>query len=181
MTITEHIGHQVFERSGIGLAFVDKDGYYIKINQAYCDILDRNRSNIEGKIRYQDITTLDTLPSDEALAKRVMEKTLDGYSIPKSYIPPDPHDSPIHVWLFVTRIEDENGEFECFFVECISMYNLAIPLAIMKGFQPMPPITKPILWAWLRRNKGWFVGIFGAILTFLAAVITAGVEYLSRK
>ncbi len=121
---TERFEH-AFERAPIGMALVDLDGAWIKVNRALCGITGYSESELLAR-RFADLTHPDDLQAGREEFEECVAGTRDAYAVEKRYVRADArviwiavsasviHDQagrPVH---FVSQIQDvtERREFE---------------------------------------------------------------------
>lgn len=96
-----------FENSPIGMALVSKEGKWIKVNSAMCDIVGYTKDELLQKT-FQDITHKDDLNKDLSYVKKMLQKKIKSYKIEKRYIRKD--GSIVWVLLSVSMVYDEKGD-----------------------------------------------------------------------
>ena len=62
-----------FNQAAIGMAMVDFEGHFLRVNTALCELVGRSESELLS-IRWQDVTH----PDDIDLGERELDKTLAG-------------------------------------------------------------------------------------------------------
>lgn len=113
----------MFERAAVGVAHVDLEGRFVRVNQAFATIVGRPPEQLEG-LRFHDITHPDDLDVDVHLATELSAGRIPSYSMRKRYLCPDggivwanltgsvvpgPDGRPAH---FVAVIEDITADVE---------------------------------------------------------------------
>lgn len=103
-----------FENSPIGMALVSKEGRWIKVNSALCDILGYKKEELLQKT-FQDITHPDDLDKDLSYVKKMLQKKITSYKMEKRYI----HKSGRVVWALLSgsSVFDENGKLLYFIAQ----------------------------------------------------------------
>lgn len=96
-----------FEYAPIGMAIVGLDGQFLRVNRKLCKITGYNASDLTN-LRFQDITYVDDLDNDVALAGKLISGEMDSYQIEKRYITAIGH--IIWVSLSGAMVRDENGD-----------------------------------------------------------------------
>ena len=106
-----------FENAAIGMALVGRDGRWLKVNRAVCEIVGYSESELLAR-SFQDITHPDDLDADVDGLQRMLSREIRSYRSDKRYIHRDGHvvwitlsvslvhdpaDEPLY---FVTQIED---------------------------------------------------------------------------
>lgn len=91
----EALFQTVFEQAPIGISITRKGGNPnasimdgSSVNQAYLDILGRNRDEL-AKLRWMDITHPDDVPADMEQLTELLAGNIDHYRMEKRYIKPD--------------------------------------------------------------------------------------------
>ena len=85
-----------FELAPVGVAHLDGNGRWLRVNQKFCEILGRPAAELL-KMKYQDITHPDDLAPELLEAQKISEGKSDHYSIEKRYARPDGS------WVWVMR------------------------------------------------------------------------------
>ena len=109
----------------IAICTLDKDGYFLDVNEACCELWERSREDLLT-LRYQDITFHKDLEQDEANAIRVVEGKIGHYSMAKRYIMPKGRKKPC--WLEVSTIPRSDGKFWMYLSKILSKDNLEFML-----------------------------------------------------
>lgn len=93
--------HQLFENAfqfaSIGIALVSKEGNWLKVNQALCQMLGYTQSELL-KFDFQNITHQEDLDEDLFYVKELIEGRLEKYQIEKRYL----HKSGRIVWAILS-------------------------------------------------------------------------------
>jgi PAS domain S-box-containing protein len=95
-----------FERAPSGVCLVATDGTFLRANPAYCQLVGRSESELQG-LTFQDITHPDDLLLDVSLVEDVLADRIDRYDTDKRYIRPD--GSIVWVHLTVALLHDKDG------------------------------------------------------------------------
>ncbi|MGB8697805.1 MAG: PAS domain S-box protein [Thermosynechococcaceae cyanobacterium] len=77
-----------FEQAAVGVAHVDLDGHWHRVNQTLCDILGYTREELVSKT-FQDITCPEDLESDLDHVRQLLAGEIEHYSLEKRYIRKD--------------------------------------------------------------------------------------------
>jgi len=85
-----------FELAPVGVAHLDREGRWLRVNEKFCQILGYTAAELV-KRRYQDITHPDDLAQELVEAQRISEGKSDHYSIEKRYARKDGS------WVWVMR------------------------------------------------------------------------------
>jgi PAS domain S-box-containing protein len=96
-----------FENAAVGIALVDIDGTWLRLNSRYCEIVGYDHDELLART-FQDITHPDDLGADLAKFESMMRGEISSYQMEKRYIHKDGRD----VWILLTKAlqRDENGE-----------------------------------------------------------------------
>jgi len=97
---------RAFRHAAIGMALVDLDGRFLKVNDALCQTVGYSRDELMA-LDFQTITHPADLSADLGLAKRLLEGEIESYHIEKRYL----HKGGSEVWsvLSVTLARSSNG------------------------------------------------------------------------
>jgi len=145
----------IFEYAAVGIAQVDLDGSFIRINQKFCDILKYSQEELLS-LWFPEITHPDDLEESIIVKNKLLDGEISTYSTEKRYICKDGsvvlinltiallQDSSQNPKYFITIIEDisDKKEFE---EERNKFFNLPLHLLIIAG---LDGIIK-------RVNPGW--------------------------
>jgi PAS domain S-box-containing protein len=77
-----------FEQAAVGIAHVNADGRWLRVNQKLCEIVGYSREELLGKT-FQDITHPDDLDADLQQARRLLSGEIETYSMEKRYVKKD--------------------------------------------------------------------------------------------
>ena len=94
-----------FEQSGIGMAIVDTDGKWLKVNPVFCEMVGYTEQEML-EIDFQTITHNDDLDADLEYVKQMLEGTIRTYQLEKRYIRKD--GEIIWISLSVSLVRDAN-------------------------------------------------------------------------
>jgi diguanylate cyclase (GGDEF)-like protein/PAS domain S-box-containing protein len=98
-----------FEQSAIGMAQVDLEGRWMRVNDRLCQIVGYSRKELLA-LTFADITSSETIVADTEALRRFQAGEVDHYRTEKRYIRKD--GSLVWVDLTVTSVRDENGDPE---------------------------------------------------------------------
>ena len=96
-----------FDQVEVGIAHVDLDGQFIKVNRHFCDITGYSKQEIL-KSTYHNITYPDDIYMQYQIRKKVLDGENSSYKTEKRYIKKD--DSIIWVSLTVALIRESDEE-----------------------------------------------------------------------
>ncbi len=97
-----------FENAAIGIAHVDGDGRWLRVNQKLCDIVGYSRAEMT-RTTFQEITHPDDLERDVEQFRRLIDGEIGSYQLEKRYF----HKSGRVIWtaLSVALQRDDDGGF----------------------------------------------------------------------
>lgn len=104
-----------FEQAAVGVAHVDFEGRFIRINQRFCDIVGYSKAEILA-LTFQEITHPEDLDVDWELAQQVKREQITHYSIEKRYIRQD----KTWIWVNLTVAMEQDGSYWISVIEDIS-------------------------------------------------------------
>ena len=93
------------DEAPIGMALVDLDGRFARVNAALCEIIGYTAHELE-RLRFQDITHRQDLDSDLALLGRLLRGEIPRYQLEKRYIRKDGSVVPILLSTSILRGPD---------------------------------------------------------------------------
>lgn len=106
---TEERFRVTFEQSAVGMAHVDPNGRWIRVNQRFCDLIGYTKTEIENVTTY-DVTYPDDLAPGFAQERRLTSGELNHYSLEKRFVRKDGHLEP--VYLTVDAVRDPQGQLK---------------------------------------------------------------------
>jgi PAS domain S-box-containing protein len=95
-----------FEHAAIGMAIVDLDGRFLKVNPALVQIVGYEETELLAR-DFQSITYEEDLESDVALARQLMRGDIDHYHMEKRYIHKQGH--LVWIQLNASLARDQSG------------------------------------------------------------------------
>lgn len=101
--------HSTFEQAAVGIAHVDAEGRWLRVNRKLCDITGYSREELLT-LTFQEITHPDDLGPDLALAFQLFNGDISSYTLEKRYIRRD--GSSTWVNLTVSAVRDRQGMFK---------------------------------------------------------------------
>ncbi len=104
-----------FDHSAIGLALVDLDGRWLKVNRSVCEIVGYSPEELLA-IDFQSITHPDDLDTDLAMCRRLLDGEIDHYHMGKRYFHKQGH--IVWIQLSVSLVRDDQQR-PCYFVSQI--------------------------------------------------------------
>jgi len=96
-----------FEQAAVGIAHVSPDGWFLRINRRFCDIVGYSHEEML-EMTFQNITHADDLDIDLAHARQLLSGEIETYSTEKRYF----HKNGEIVWvaLTVSLVREHTGE-----------------------------------------------------------------------
>lgn len=96
-----------FEQAAVGLAHVDTDGHWLRVNRRLCAIVGFTADELARRT-FQDITHPEDLETDLVQVRRMLAGEIDTYSLEKRYL----HKEGSVVWiqLTVSMVRDTGGQ-----------------------------------------------------------------------
>ena len=82
---SEELFRKTFEQAAVGIAHVNLNGNFIRINQKFCDIVGYSQQEML-KLTFQDITHPDDLATDLNNFQRLIGQDIDIYSAKNWYL-----------------------------------------------------------------------------------------------
>ena len=104
---SEQLFRLVFEKAAIGMALIDPDGRWLRVNQAICNIVGYSKAELL-KVAYQTITHPDDLELDLIYVQQVLAGEIDTFQLEKRYV----HKQGDVVWILlsVSLVRDEHEQ-----------------------------------------------------------------------
>ena len=96
-----------FEQAAVGIALVEPDGHWQRVNRRLCDIVGYTEPELM-RLTFQDITHPSDLQTDLHLVQRLLDSEIPHYALEKRYIRKD--GQTVWVNLTVALIRKPNGE-----------------------------------------------------------------------
>ena len=100
-----------FEQAAVGMAMVEPEGKFFRVNRRLCDILGYTANELTG-LRFQDITHPDDLAPDLDARRALRSGELSVYSREKRYLRKD--GKVIWIKLVVAQVRSESGQLDYF-------------------------------------------------------------------
>ncbi len=108
---SEQLYRTTFELAAVGVAHVSPEGRWLRVNKKLCEIVGYSESELL-RLTFQELTHPDDLPADLAETAKILNGTLDAFSIEKRYLRKD--GSMVWVNLSVAAARDANGKLKHF-------------------------------------------------------------------
>ncbi|NKB17301.1 MAG: PAS domain S-box protein [Pseudanabaena sp. CRU_2_10] len=96
-----------FDQAAVGIAHVDADGKWLKVNQRYCDILGYPETELL-QMTFREVTHPEDIDYNAECYRRLRAKEITNYAIEKRYIRKD--GGLVWVALTVSPVLDPMGE-----------------------------------------------------------------------
>ena len=164
----EKLWETLWQHSVSGLALVDGDGLFLRVNPAFCRIVEYTESELRSR-KFQTITHPDDVTADEEMARDLRDGKINAYDMAKRYITK----TGTVRWIALrgARIELDDGSFALF----LSQITPHIPFEAAPAIVPLKARLKP--WAWIATN--WM--IIAAILSAIAIITASVIDRLSHS
>ncbi|MEM9770163.1 MAG: EAL domain-containing protein [Cyanobacteria bacterium P01_D01_bin.73] len=78
----------IIEQAAVGISQLDRDGYYVKVNEKFCSLLGYHESEILG-LNYQDLTFSEDLQQNVDSSQRLWLGDIQSFSMEKRYVRKD--------------------------------------------------------------------------------------------
>jgi len=78
----------LFDQDAVGIAFLDTDGRFLRVNQRFADMVGRSREEVV-RLGFRELTDPEFLDGDRLLWNEVMSGTRQSYVREKRYLRPD--------------------------------------------------------------------------------------------
>jgi PAS domain S-box-containing protein len=108
---SEELYRSTFELTAVGIAHVNPDGQWLRVNNRLCEIVGYNESELLRRT-FQDITYPNDLAEDLARSEKVKKGELRTYSMEKRYVRKD--GSLVWINLTVSGVRDTAGKLKHF-------------------------------------------------------------------
>ncbi|MDG2432161.1 PAS domain S-box protein [Flavobacterium sp.] len=118
LKISEQTFRENFENAAIGMAFRDKTGKWLKVNQRLCEMLNYSSEELLTKT-FQDITHPDDLNLDLELLKELIQRKRSYYHMEKRYFSKD--NEIVYTILGVSVARGEDDEILYFISQIIDI------------------------------------------------------------
>ena len=118
LKISEKTFRENFENAAIGMAFIDKNGKWIKVNARMCEMLGYTEHEMMQQT-FQDITHPDDLALDLQLLKELVQGKRKYYHMEKRYF--SKNKQPIYIILGVSAARGEDNEILYFISQIIDI------------------------------------------------------------
>lgn len=167
----------LFEQSPTGIALVHAQGYFLLVNQTFCDLVGYSSTELVRRRKYQDITHPEDVDAATAESDRLLSGESDAYRLLKRYL----HKRGNAVWvqIQVTPARTKGGEF-VHFVKHVSPIPMSEEFFRIEqsadgsaAIRPFYPLAKLI-------RENW-KAVSTAATVLLGSLGTLGVNYLNMR
>lgn len=121
LRISEEAFRGNFENAAIGMALLDENGKWLKVNSKVCEITGYTESELL-KLTFQDITHHDDLEKDLILLQELIKGERNHYQMEKRYFHKNGH--IIYIILAVSMVKDSEGNIDHFISQIIDVSKL---------------------------------------------------------
>ncbi len=106
---SEELFRTLFEQSAVGIAQVNPDGSFIRVNTKFTDIIGYSKDEL-ARLSFDEITYPDDLNKEKKIIDRIIKAEIDAFEIEKRYI----HKSGDLVWikLYSNVVRDEKNNIQ---------------------------------------------------------------------
>lgn len=118
LSISEEAFRGNFENAAIGMALLDPNGKWLKINKKLSDIVGYSEGELL-KLTFQDITHPDDLDKDLSLLQELVQEKRSHYQLEKRYYHKLGH--IVHILLAVSMVKNKEGEVLYFISQIIDI------------------------------------------------------------
>jgi two-component system cell cycle sensor histidine kinase/response regulator CckA len=102
---SERLFQMMFNQAAVGMAQVDMEGHWIRVNQKLCDIVGYTRSELQN-LSFQAITHPDDLLNSEEGMRKLIAGDIDTFAAEKRYI----HKAGHSIWINLTTAMERHPE-----------------------------------------------------------------------
>ncbi len=118
LRISEEAFRGNFENAAIGMALLDPDGKWLKINKKLSDIVGYSEEELL-KLTFQDITHPEDLDKDLSLLQELVQEKRSHYQLEKRYYHKLGH--VVHIFLAVSMVKNKEGEVLYFISQIVDI------------------------------------------------------------
>ncbi|OEY71345.1 PAS domain S-box protein [Salegentibacter salarius] len=116
LRVSEEAFRGNFENAAVGMALLDENGKWLKVNKKVCEIVGYNEEELK-QLSFQDITHPEDLDKDLNLLTEVIEGKRSNYNMEKRYF--HKNGNIIHIILAVSVVRDQSGTILYFISQII--------------------------------------------------------------
>lgn len=125
LRINEESFKNSFDYAAVGMALVDNQGQFIKVNDAFCNMLDYSEEELMDKT-FQEITYPDDLEKDLAFFNEVLDGKRDSYQMEKRYF--GSSGNIVDTLLAVSVIRDSTKKILYFIAQIVDLSQFKLAL-----------------------------------------------------
>jgi len=103
--------HALFDQEAVGIAFLDTEGHFLRVNQRLADLVGRTREEVV-RLGFRELSDPEFLAGDERLWKEVLEGKRRSYVREKRYLRPD--GSAVWASVHVAVVRSDEGRIQHF-------------------------------------------------------------------
>lgn len=111
LRLSEELFRSTFEQAAVGIAHVDKNGKFLRLNQKFCEIVGYTKEEMTAQT-FQDITHPEDLSTNLEYYKQMLAHEIETYSMEKRYI--KKNKTKVWVNLTVSLVWKDNGSPDYF-------------------------------------------------------------------
>jgi PAS domain S-box-containing protein len=115
ITVNDTTFHETIELAPVGIAHVDLDGHWLRLNQAACSILGYSEAEL-STMTFDEVTYPEDLAEDRRKLDELLRGTTKSYKMEKRYVRKD--GSLTWANLMVSLVRDDRNEPK-YFISCI--------------------------------------------------------------
>jgi PAS domain S-box-containing protein len=97
----------LWDRCIVGLAELNKDGYFMRANPAFCNLLGYNESELQNK-KWKEVTHPEDAVGGEVMFEKAIAGHITSYTMEKRYI--TKRGQIVWVNLFMSTVQDEHKQ-----------------------------------------------------------------------
>ena len=150
-----HVYDVLWDKCIIGLAEVNKDGYFIRANPSFCNLIGYNESELQEK-KWQEVTHPEDTVGGEAMFEKAIAGHITSYTMEKRYI--TKRGQVIWVNLFVSSVQDEHRQVK-FLIKQIINTPVIIPT------ETVEKSNNTNIFSFKENYKLIFTGFIGTLFT----------------
>lgn len=143
----------LFEHGLVGKAILSPDGYYIKVNQSFCDLLGYEKKELEGA--HSSIVILESERKTVAdLMRRLIEGEIPGYQVERQYVRKNGH--IVSALVDVMPEKDEEGNVCAVIAQAQDISPLKATEAALRESENSLRDSQSRLWDFAEIAADWF-------------------------
>lgn len=123
LKISEQAFRGNFENAAIGMALLNEQGRWLRVNKRLCEIVGYSEEELKS-LTFQDITYPDDLQSDLDLLSEIIAGKRNHYQLEKRYFHKNGH--IVYIILGVSMVKNEEGQILYFISQIIDITELKL-------------------------------------------------------